>query len=328
MKTLALALLLAVTGTAQLIDVGSPTDRNFTGGTVWDRNTPGYEDLGAAPYADIRYGASFTYRLVVPMNGFYRVRAYLMENRSTNIAAGQRIFTITVNGQASAPIDIFAAVGSKTPYILDLFAVTNSGTITVAVTATKGNAVVSALEVAPMALTDLDTGAITGDSIKLKNGYVDVFPESNADWKKKNGIASLEPRTVPLEAVVANRFGYTGPMVPLIGTDGGRMKSAMMANGTVSVEIPERPAVVAFGFPNMFFSERLTWTAGGRWTFRTRPNPANSLAVYKNGTKLMQDAYALSWIDPNQLPDAVVVPGTLPNDIILADYVAGGIPGN
>lgn len=176
-------LIAAVLVQAQAIDAGSPSDAGFQGGFVWNAQTAGYVPLGPKPWADLRYSSGtnpFGYSLKLD-NGFYRVRFYLMEPNKTG--AGQRLFTITANGQSSAALDLFKLAGLRGQYSLDMFVPVNNGVLAITFRSTLGNAVVSGFEVNPLALSDLVQGPLEGFSIKLRNGrYMDVWDESFAQY--------------------------------------------------------------------------------------------------------------------------------------------------
>jgi len=108
--------------------------------------------MGPAPLDTLYYGSRFTCRAAAPP-GVYLVRLSFVEPNAT--AAGQRRFTITVNGQVSDPIDVFAAVGARpTGLRLDTTAISYFGFIKIEfvglmVGITQVNAIVNAIEVYP-----------------------------------------------------------------------------------------------------------------------------------------------------------------------------------
>jgi len=157
----ALALLSAITLPAQMINAGGPgtgqylADQGYIGGAAYgplSQADPGWK-AQTGIYSTLRYGAAFSYDLAVP-NGSCTVKLDLIENRpavsTLSVPAsgvGLRIFTVTVNGMTSAPIDIFAAAGAQTPYSPPPTTVmVTTGHLRLDFKASVGNAVVSGIE--------------------------------------------------------------------------------------------------------------------------------------------------------------------------------------
>jgi hypothetical protein len=124
------------------IQAGSPTDQYFTGGVgAWAVPLP-------APLAFLRYGTSFSYAIPLA-NGMYNIAVTVVEPNKT--AAGQRLFTVIANGQASAPLDVFALAGAdNVAYTLPLQALVGAGMLRLQFTASLGNAIVSEIAVTPV----------------------------------------------------------------------------------------------------------------------------------------------------------------------------------
>jgi hypothetical protein len=105
----------------------------------------------AAPLAFLRYGSSFSYNIPLA-NGMYSVWMTLTEPNKT--AAGQRVFTITANGQTSAPLDVFTLAGGvNKPYVFPMLAFVGAGVLHLQFAATAGNAIVSEIFVSPLPFT-------------------------------------------------------------------------------------------------------------------------------------------------------------------------------
>ena len=158
MKFLAGLLLIAGAASAQILSIacGSPVavgvysaDQYFSGGIARPKDTT----IGTGIYQTTRYSngtAAFSYHIPMP-SGIYNVVLNL--NDPTSTAVGQRVFTVTVNGNKSAPIDIFAAAGARTPYSPPLFiADAGAGFIDITFQSTKGNATVSGIQIFPNAI--------------------------------------------------------------------------------------------------------------------------------------------------------------------------------
>lgn len=159
MKLLAWFLLIAGTALPQILSIacGSPVavgvytaDQYFSGGLVRPKDT----SIGTGIYQTTRYSngtQAFSYRIPVLAADYNIV---LRLNDPTSTAAGQRIFTVTVNGNKSAPIDIFAAAGARTPYSPPLYvARAGAGFVDLLFQSTKGNATVSGIQVFPNSLS-------------------------------------------------------------------------------------------------------------------------------------------------------------------------------
>lgn len=154
MKRLALLLVSGVWISAQVVSIAAGSsapvgtyaaDRYFSGGTA----RPLDATIGAGIYQTTRFGTSFSYHIPVPP-GFYSIQVRLSDPTSTG--PGQRRFTIGVNGNVSAPIDLYALVGARTPYTLPLYAVAGAGYINLVFTSTVGNATVSGIDISTAAV--------------------------------------------------------------------------------------------------------------------------------------------------------------------------------
>jgi len=66
----------------------------------------------AAPYNALIYAQKFSCTIPVSCQ-LCRVTIGFVENRLTQIGVGQRVFTVSLNGLVSSPIDLFKLVGSQ-----------------------------------------------------------------------------------------------------------------------------------------------------------------------------------------------------------------------
>jgi hypothetical protein len=117
-------------------------------GTVtWDAtNDPA---MATAPYTSLQYasGKPFTCVIAVKTPGLVSVAVQLEE--PTKTGPGQRIFTVTVNGQQTPPLDLFALTGgTRVAYEVDFWFVAQSQ-ITVTFAPSLWNAVVAGIVVLP-----------------------------------------------------------------------------------------------------------------------------------------------------------------------------------
>ena len=123
----------------------SPGDPRCSGTLYVDNGASNIQPLGA-----MEFGTNF--RCSVPLlPGLYQVSVVSIEPRDAAIppapAVGSRVFQITANGQPTPPIDIYALVGSRTPYTGTIMAFVGGGYLTIGFTATAGNALFSSITV-------------------------------------------------------------------------------------------------------------------------------------------------------------------------------------
>ena len=98
--------------------------------------------------AFLRYGSSFAYNIPVPP-GWYNVDLILVEPNA--LTPRQRLFTVSVNGQMTDPIDVFAsAPGDNVPYTVHLQALAGVGYVKLQFQGLAGNAIVSEIVVTPV----------------------------------------------------------------------------------------------------------------------------------------------------------------------------------
>ena len=157
-----------------VIDAAGPGDQYFTppgtclaGGTC--RTTSAA--MGDPPMNTQRFGfngAPFMYQVPLP-NGFYDLALGFAEQSKTKV--GQRVFTVTVQGEASAPIDLVKLTGGPNfPYVQTWARVAvRAGMLTIRFDPVLspsngqpiGNPVVNALQIQPSAApTPITTGFV------------------------------------------------------------------------------------------------------------------------------------------------------------------------
>ncbi len=132
---------------------------------------------GAGIFAQVRYGATVAYD-IPRLNGFYDV-AFDLEEPSQQ-AAGLRVFTISANGAATAPIDLFFSTGFMLPAKPTLRVLVLDGHLRISEVATARTALVNGIEITPVPATqpvllslnaDGTFGMVTlGPTIVLVNG--------------------------------------------------------------------------------------------------------------------------------------------------------------
>jgi hypothetical protein len=121
------------------------------GGYAWT-NTDQVHSGGASlpymsPYNALRASNGpdpITYTLTVPTGPATVTLRFIEPNKT---AAGQRVFTIAINGNVQATnYDLFALAGLLVPYS-QVYQVTSTGTITIVLMAITGKAVISGIQV-------------------------------------------------------------------------------------------------------------------------------------------------------------------------------------
>jgi hypothetical protein len=126
------------------------TDANFNGGARWGATNQPELAAQPVPYQTLRYSANppgapvaYIFQLVPSA---YRVTLKFLEPNKT--AAGQRLFSVSINGGVVVSgLDLFAAVGLLKPYELTFPVSAPTGKIQINLTATLGNAVLSAVQI-------------------------------------------------------------------------------------------------------------------------------------------------------------------------------------
>jgi hypothetical protein len=126
------------------IAAGSSADQYYSAGS-----TPWLQAGAPAGFTTLRYAPGFSYTIPV-QNGLYAVNLGFIEPNKSG--AGQRVFTVTANGQQTAPIDLFKLAGQvNLPYAAPtIYAFVGAGFLTLQFAATAGNALVSTISVQPL----------------------------------------------------------------------------------------------------------------------------------------------------------------------------------
>ncbi len=135
-------------------------DQFFAGGAAW-----GPDQQAGLALETLRYGvngAAFSYNIPVAP-GAYQVKLSFVEPNKT--AAGQRLFTVSVNGQQSPVLDVFSlAGGQQQVYVVNYFAMASVGFIQLdfkpvmggatpgAKAVPVGNPIVSRIELTPISV--------------------------------------------------------------------------------------------------------------------------------------------------------------------------------
>ena len=144
-------LLLAIAGTlhaATVVNIacGGANDPG-QGGYAWTAANEPALGTQTAPYNALRasYGAApITYTLSVPAGQATVTLAFIEPNKT---AAGLRKFNVTINGAVvTSGLDPFAVSGLLNPFS-QKYQITSTGTVTIALTATLGNAVISGITI-------------------------------------------------------------------------------------------------------------------------------------------------------------------------------------
>jgi hypothetical protein len=135
-----------------IIDAGSDTDSNFTGGAAYLIPLPLIPPVtdGSIRYATPSVaGSSFTYSIPAHANWPYVVTLRFVEPIVK--APKQRVFTVWVGNQAVVDhLDIFQEVGYMTPMSRSFVAVPSDGKLVLRFETQVRNAVVSSIEATPL----------------------------------------------------------------------------------------------------------------------------------------------------------------------------------
>jgi hypothetical protein len=122
------------------------TDSNFTGGSAAKTTATITGTTDVTLYQSERWG-NFSYNIPVA-NGSYSLTLKFAEIYFT--AAGQRVFSVTVNGQTVVSnLDIYAKVGKNAAYDVVVPVNVTNGAITIGFTSTKDYAKLSAMKIVP-----------------------------------------------------------------------------------------------------------------------------------------------------------------------------------
>ncbi len=125
-------------------------------GTPWtDPNLP-------PAYPSLIFGTTVHCRIPLAPGSYQGSLIFVEPNKT---ATGQRIFTVSVQGQTSLPVDVFAAAGLDKPYAFPFVVTINvPGVLDIVLTASMGNAVLSAIQATPISATQAFLSVLTPPS--------------------------------------------------------------------------------------------------------------------------------------------------------------------
>lgn len=134
------------------INCGGSAVGSFAADEFFSANTTAYTNSAMGPneLSTLRFGLNFTYSIPLA-NGFYTATMEFVEPDKT--AAGQRLFTVSVNGLSTQQLDIFKLTGGENlPYSLTVPAIVTNGQLTLQFVGIAGqNAIVNSITVQPFA---------------------------------------------------------------------------------------------------------------------------------------------------------------------------------
>ena len=190
----------------------------------------------AAPLSFLRYAVAFSYNIPLA-NGVYAITVTMVEPNKTGSA--QRVFTVTANGQESAPLDLFKLTGAdNVPYNLPMLTLVGAGMLHLRFQATAGNAVVSEISITPSTLFNtlieigLPLNALDGNGTPIFQAGTAVFCPSAVRGPGAAGAQVTCPAGLylPLQLVsaganglaVANNLsiGGSGDVAPFVARNG------------------------------------------------------------------------------------------------------------
>lgn len=141
----------STTGTTYLADT------KYSGGNIGTTTATIANTTDDALYQKERYG-NFSYSIPVT-NGSYSVTLKFAETYFS--ASGQRIFSVTINGQTViSNLDIYATVGKNTAYDVTVPVNVANGAINISFTSSVNNAKINAIRVAPSTNTTSTSGTV------------------------------------------------------------------------------------------------------------------------------------------------------------------------
>ncbi len=151
-------------GAAQTIDCGSATDTGFSSGT-WPAagGTVAYTipvtPPGSVIDTTLRYCVSCSYTIPTTEGQPYLVTLTFVE--PTVQAAGQRVFSVTINDQpVLINFDVFAAAGYLTQIQRSFVVVPNNAQLVIVFAASVRNAVISSIQVSPLFVMSAHTSGL------------------------------------------------------------------------------------------------------------------------------------------------------------------------
>ncbi len=182
MRSALLFCLLAVPCFADIvaIDAGSALENSCTGSRYGSAQQPDLANQ-SAPFNTLRYGPSFTCTIQAPV-GTCRVTLQFLENRPAVATAtvpssgpGLRLFTASVNGLSTPPLDLFTLAGAQTPYTTPPITVpVVDGFLHLSFVAGKGNAVLSGIQANCATPTPPSITGVPCDSLRPAKGIAMV----------------------------------------------------------------------------------------------------------------------------------------------------------
>ena len=301
MKAL-IAILFAAATFAQPLTIlcGSPTDQYYSKNTaIWAM------PAGLPPaIANLRYAPNFTYDIPLA-NGLYNVSIVMAEPNTP----GNRVMTVTAQGQVSAPINIFAlAGGANIAYTLPMLALVGAGMLHLQFMALPGsvNAVVSEIVISPaLPLIFQTTQTITAGVLNFNIGLA--------------GSANAPP------AALQWTLNYPPAAGPLTVT-AGPAATAAAKTVTCSSPAPGSTICVLVGVNQAAFADGVVAQVSAPSAATVAMTLTGVVAASGTGGALPLTGMAASAIPVNALaigplPDGTYMPVGVPNGAQLNAYV-------
>lgn len=145
-----LSLLRVEVGAASYVDSAGNTwsaDAGFSGGLTVDRGAISIEGTADDKIYQTERYAMNGYALPV-VNGRYTVRLHFAETFSRITAAGQRVFSVNVEGTSIANLDVFAQAGGRNKALVKTVTVTVSdGQLSIGFTRSVGEPILNGIEI-------------------------------------------------------------------------------------------------------------------------------------------------------------------------------------
>lgn len=188
------------------------------------------------PYNNLRYalsGASLKY-LFPLAPGVYFITLHFIESRATQ-TPGKRIFSVAINGSAVLPdLDLFvAAGGSLIPKSYTMSVTSAAGPITMVLTSSVGNSVISGIEIAtPVVAPPPPTVANNGLSVVCNSGVT----------RSSDLTPGAKSQQVTISAVLNTwRFIHVRlcQLAPFFGVDGLTVSMEPGLTGPIRLPMPD-----------------------------------------------------------------------------------------
>ncbi len=247
--TLAPFLICGLSAQTTIIDSGSATDSNFTGGTAFTMPNPPAGVTDATMRFTASGASTFSYDVPCHLDWPYSVKLYFLEPNQT--AVGQRIFTVRINNQVVLDhLDLIAEGGlgkmlSRSVVVMGA----DDGQLHIRFETNKRSAVVSSIEFTPL-FQLVNTSILNSNNIWTgTNVWMGA-----ADFTGSLGISLPNPPWVSRETANMYTPGMTQTFPPNSSKGGIRLIAAPQ---------PKAPDAGTLNLSET--ADRIEWWDGAHW---------------------------------------------------------------